>query len=134
MKLRLRFTFILVLFLLTIQAQGQATPRSSVSERARAKGVHPAIDVTQQCSECHEAESQQWAASKHGPSMIKCLMCHGAVNLNFIPKPAPDRCLGCHGEIVRTLNAGAPTAGKTCFQCHAPHSLDPHVHQTGKKP
>ena len=134
MKLQLRLTFILVLFLPTIQAHGQSTTHSGVSGGARAKRVHPSIEVTQQCSVCHAAEYQQWVASKHGQSMIKCLMCHGAVNVNFIPKPEPGRCIACHGDIVRTLNSGAPTAGKTCFQCHSPHLLDPHVHQTGEKP
>jgi hypothetical protein len=134
MKLR---TIVLILIGLcafgdVAQAQQFKKPRAGATRQQAA--IHPVIDPgTQQCSDCHAAESRQWAASKHGQSMVKCLICHGAVNANFIPKPAPDRCIACHASIVRDLNKGAPTAGKTCFQCHAPHSLDPHIHQTGEK-
>jgi len=101
------------------------------SHKGRAPAVHPAITNAQQCADCHGVEFEQWKTSKHGQGLVKCLVCHGAVDSNFIPKPGAGRCLACHGEMVRNLNTAAPTKGKTCFSCHSPHSLDPHARPAG---
>jgi len=110
-------------------AAQRTKPSKSPSTKALVK--HPAIEATLECSDCHEAESKEWTASKHGQALVKCLGCHGSIQENFIPKPAAGRCLACHGALVRNLDAVALTKGKSCFQCHAPHTLDPHISQTG---
>jgi hypothetical protein len=125
-----RLLILTMLLSVTLLFGAQET-RSSKSGGNTVKAQHPAIEAMQVCSDCHPAEDREWAASKHGQDLVKCLVCHGSVQENFIAKPAVDRCLACHGEIVRGLAAAARTKGKGCFQCHAPHSLDPHVLQTG---
>lgn len=110
-----------------------ATPfAASQSKKVPAKPVkHPQIEANQACADCHSAEASEWKSSKHGQAVVKCLVCHGAVESNFIPQPTAVRCLACHGENVRHLDDRPPTKGKTCFACHAAHSLDPHVHTAG---
>jgi len=118
-----------IILLLLIAAQ-PALARKRASEAKGAK-VHPEVPASQQCSECHSEESSDWQASKHGQALVKCLVCHGAVEANFIAKPTAVRCLACHGEDVRHLNDRAPTRGKSCFACHSPHALNPHSHKEG---
>ena len=101
------------------------------SHKGQAPAVHPEITNAQQCADCHREEFELWKTSKHGQGVVKCLVCHGAVDSTFIPKPGAGRCLACHGEVVRNLNTAAPTKGKTCFSCHSPHSLDPHARPAG---
>jgi len=98
---------------------------------AKASASHPAVEATQQCSDCHSEESSAWQSSKHGQALVKCLVCHGAVESDFIPKPTAARCLACHGENVAHLNDSPPTKGKSCFDCHAPHALKAHSHTEG---
>ncbi len=108
-------------------------PATAKQRRGKRSGAptHPAVAASQQCSDCHSEESADWQASKHGQALVKCLICHGAVESNFIPKPAAERCVACHGENVRHLNDRAPSKGKSCFDCHSPHLLNPHPHTGG---
>ena len=103
------------------------------SKRPSAKAVprHPAVAASQECGDCHGEEFTEWQSSKHGQAMVKCLVCHGAIESDFIPKPASARCIACHGENVRHLDDRPPTKGKSCFACHSPHLLNPHSHEKG---
>jgi hypothetical protein len=116
--------FLLFLILPTGCAKKKAKPSA-------ASASHPEVEATQQCSDCHSDEAAAWQSSKHGQALVKCLVCHGAIESNFIPKPTATRCLACHGENVRHMNDGPPTQGKSCFDCHSPHALNPHSHPEG---
>jgi hypothetical protein len=116
--------FLLLLILPTGCAKQKAKPSGAAA-------THPEVEASQQCSDCHSEEAAAWQTSKHGQALVKCLVCHGAVESNFIPKPTAARCLACHGENVRHLNDSPPTKGKSCFDCHAPHALKAHSHMEG---
>jgi hypothetical protein len=87
--------------------------------------THPQIDAQQKCGECHDAEVKQWDQSRHATGGVLCLVCHGAVNDNFIPKPALQRCRGCHAAIVESMMTTKSKSPKlnVCFTCHQPHTL-----------
>jgi len=117
--------FFFLLLTLQLGFAGKKPTHSAASPR------HPEVASSQQCSDCHSEEFAQWQSSRHGRAVVKCLVCHGAVESNFIPKPTATRCLACHGEKVRHMNDGPPTKGKSCFDCHSPHALNPHSHKEG---
>jgi ABC-type nickel/cobalt efflux system permease component RcnA len=87
--------------------------------------THPQIDVARQkCGDCHDAEAKQWDQSRHATGGAPCLVCHGAVDDNFVPKPALQRCQGCHAAIVEAMMTRARTSKvNVCFTCHQPHTL-----------
>jgi len=100
-----------------------------------AKGAaHPAVDAAESCEGCHAEVTpkpyQLWFDGRHGLMGVKCVVCHGSVGSGFTRKPKADRCGGCHGE-----NAAAMSVpffkGKSCFSCHHPHALNPHVAAAG---
>lgn len=104
--------------------------RPAVAVQAAQAAVHPKVDAAQECEACHEKQTPRvhklWAASKHGTNLVKCFMCHGALDApDFTRKPAPDRCEPCHDEQVASLQAPS-MKGKTCFNCHDTHALSPH--------
>lgn len=103
--------------------------RAVVAQTGQA-AIHPKVDASQECDACHEKETPRvyklWAASEHGANLVKCFMCHGALDTpDFTRKPAPDRCEPCHDEQVASLQAPL-LKGKTCFNCHEAHALSPH--------
>ena len=96
----------------------------------KGRGGHPAVGEDQDCRGCHARRSpksfQAWAQGKHGLDLVTCVVCHGAIGADFRPRPAADRCAGCHPEQAASL--AAPFAkGKDCFGCHPAHGLDPHA-------
>lgn len=117
----------LILFLLVFF---QPSPAKQAA-KAKKGGTHPDVPAAQQCSDCHGDEFADWQAGKHGQAVVKCLVCHGAIESNFIPKPTAARCLACHGEIVRHPNEHAQAKGKGCFACHDAHRLNPRSHKPG---
>jgi len=129
-NLPLLFAVVIVSIVFPLGAQ---TKKPAPTPAKKPTPTHIAIDALQRCSECHEAESAQWTNSKHGQGMVQCLACHGSVHENFIPRPGNDRCVACHGSLVRNLGESKVARGKQCFQCHTPHTLDPHAAMTGGK-
>lgn len=93
---------------------------------AKAAVKHPKIEPQQECSDCHEDEFNQWQSSRHGLNQVKCLVCHGSVQENFIAKPSPARCEACHDQKFAQLKSDPFMKGKSCFTCHPPHTLRPH--------
>lgn len=108
---------------LSAQPTKGKAPRKAIPVR------HPEVATTDECDACHADLTpevvQQWRGSAHGMNLVKCFVCHGSAGADFARRPAPDRCLGCHGEQVATLT-GPFMKGKTCFTCHQPHALGPH--------
>jgi cytochrome c553 len=99
---------------------------SGQQSSANTKATHPQIDAAlQKCEDCHGSEAKQWNQSRHATGGAPCLVCHGAVNDNFIPKPALQRCQGCHAAIVESMMTTKTKSPKlnVCFTCHQPHTL-----------
>lgn len=82
---------------------------------------HRATD-NQECADCHIDQGEVWLYGKHGLMNVKCVVCHGSPEENFVAKPAMARCRGCHGDKVADVDA---TRGKikTCFVCHDHHTV-----------
>lgn len=87
----------------------------------------------QECYECHSAQTQVWQDGKHGLMNVKCVVCHGSTDKNFVPKPDIYRCRGCHGEKVKDVEKRLPPAARSCFLCHEHHSVTTKFHQKGGK-
>lgn len=103
-------------------------PKPKPAATEPAKDLHPDVDVTVACRDCHESVTpepyQQWLASAHGVNGVMCFVCHGGFE-NFVKKPPTTRCTGCHAE--QTGSLGTPfMKGKDCFSCHPAHRLSPH--------
>jgi hypothetical protein len=91
---------------------------------AYAKGKkHIEISVEQACSECHSAQNDVWETGKHAIMGVKCVVCHGDPNRNFVAKPGPERCEGCHSGQVEGTAAGHKIKKRICWTCHDGHSL-----------
>ena len=84
---------------------------------------HIKTSIDQVCSECHIAENTVWESSKHGLMGVKCVVCHGDPDVNFVAKPNPERCVGCHSEQVVGAAEGHKIKQKNCWTCHDGHSL-----------
>jgi hypothetical protein len=111
---------------LSAESQTAASSKKSPNAKAAVPATHPQIDAAQQkCGDCHEAEAKQWDQSRHATGGVPCLVCHGAVDDNFIPTPALQRCHGCHAAIVETTMTVKVKTSKAnvCFTCHQPHTL-----------
>jgi hypothetical protein len=109
---------------LFVPAQAQfSTARSG--KKAIVSAKHPKVAPGQECSECHRQQTKDWDAGPHGQNLVKCLVCHGAVEEGFMAKPPVSRCESCHDRQVAQLKS-AFMKGKSCFTCHPPHALKPH--------
>ncbi|HMK55038.1 MAG TPA: cytochrome c3 family protein [Dissulfurispiraceae bacterium] len=86
---------------------------------------HPPITAEQDCEECHDSQAQVWQDSKHGLMGVKCVVCHGDPNKNFVAKPTSKRCVGCHSEQVAGTAENHKMKQKNCWTCHNGHSLKP---------
>jgi hypothetical protein len=86
---------------------------------------HPAAPPDQACSECHDKESEVWQDGKHGLMGVGCVVCHGDLDKNFIMRPSPEKCSGCHAEQVSGAALGHKARLKICWGCHDGHSLKP---------
>jgi hypothetical protein len=113
---------------LTASAQMASKGQKSTASAKPAvvSAQHPKIPAGQECSECHQQEVARWSGSPHGINLVKCLVCHGSLEENFMAKPPASRCEGCHGRQVEQLKSDSFMKGKTCFTCHPPHALLPH--------
>ena len=108
---------------------GAKAPRKAAA-RASARIVHPDVGGEQECAACHETGTpevfQAWHGSRHGMSLVKCVVCHGSTGKDFARRAPAERCRGCHGDQVDSL---ARTGVKDCFACHAPHTLAANPHR-----
>ncbi|HTF99878.1 MAG TPA: hypothetical protein VK654_04725 [Nitrospirota bacterium] len=102
---------------------------------------HAQTAPDQECSECHAAQSAAWESGKHGLMNVKCVVCHGSPEENYIPKPDTSRCIGCHASEVADLSKKKAPSEKTCAPCHDRHTLavktvpkTPFHSQGGQKP
>jgi hypothetical protein len=104
--------------------------RHALPAHAAPADEHPEVETWKSCEDCHAAETpeefQEWLAGRHGLNNVKCVVCHGSVGEDFVLRPAPDRCQGCHGQKLDSMRAPF-MKGKTCFSCHPPHRLNPHL-------
>jgi predicted deacylase len=115
-----------LIFFATAGPQMVASSKESTDPKAATPATHPQIDAAQQkCGDCHDAEAKQWDQSRHATGGVPCLVCHGAVDDNFIPKPALQRCQGCHAAIMEAMVTAKPNVPKVnvCYTCHQPHTL-----------
>lgn len=98
--------------------------------RRQKPAVHPQVDATESCEECHAGITpdvvKEWNLGKHGLHSVKCFVCHGSTGKDFVKRPPKERCVGCHAEEVASL-ARPKLAGKDCFSCHEPHPLSSHL-------
>lgn len=99
---------------------------ASESEAAVEPAEHPELDEDLPCADCHEDEADAWYGGKHGMNNIKCFVCHGSIEDNYMPEPPMERCIGCHADQVASMETEF-MEGKNCFTCHTNHSLSPHV-------
>lgn len=122
---------IMALFTIFIPAWAQITAgrQTKLSASSTIKR-HPAIGRYRECSDCHKQEFHEWDAGRHGVNLVKCSVCHGAIESNFTPRPTAKQCVGCHGQAVGELETNRFMKGKTCFTCHTPHELRPHAKAT----
>jgi predicted CXXCH cytochrome family protein len=84
---------------------------------------HVKTSADQECSECHVDQARVWLEGAHGLMGVKCVVCHGSPEENFVSKPDITRCRGCHDEEVEQVAKKKVKAEKTCFPCHDRHSL-----------
>lgn len=87
----------------------------------------------QECAECHKSQAEAWQKGKHEVMGVKCIVCHGSTEKNFIAKPDMYRCRGCHGEKVSEVEKNLPPKLRNCFLCHDRHSVTPKFHGKGGK-
>ena len=112
MAIRRLFVFILILiFIPALSAAGTKK--------------HPSVPADQACEDCHDKQAQVWQDSQHGLMGVKCVVCHGDPNKNFVAKPGPERCEGCHSGQVEGTAAGHKMKKRICWTCHDGHSLKP---------
>lgn len=102
----------------------------------QAQDVHPEIDPSNSCRDCHEEVTPEvhaeWFASAHGVNGVLCVVCHGGLD-NFVKAPRTDRCEGCHAAQTQTMDSEFMKS-KTCFTCHPPHRLLPHAEKPRPDP
>jgi hypothetical protein len=78
--------------------------------------------LDQECAECHDDQEKEWLSGKHGLMNVKCVVCHGAPEVNFAARPGLDRCVGCHADKVADVRFKLAAKEQTCFQCHERHA------------
>lgn len=90
---------------------------------AAAVKKHVKTAPDQECAECHAGQAQGWEQGKHGLMNVKCVVCHGSPEVNYVAKPGVDKCRGCHDEQVDDVMKRKAKAEKTCAPCHDRHTL-----------
>ncbi len=116
--------FVIAGFHLPAQAQ---TSAKTAGKKPVTSAKHPKVPAGQECSDCHVKQNREWEAGPHGQNQVKCLVCHGAVEEGFMARPPVSRCESCHDRQVAQLKTDSFMKGKTCFTCHPPHALKPHL-------
>jgi hypothetical protein len=100
-----------------------ADPQQKVGK----KDKHPPVDWSVSCVDCHTSQTpkavEEWSASKHGVVGVGCFICHGDGEVEFYRKPSGAQCVACHS--AQEVNF-AKLPVKTCFGCHAGHTLKFH--------
>lgn len=76
----------------------------------------------QECSECHSQQSQVWFEGRHGLMNVKCVVCHGSPDENFVSSPGLNRCRGCHSDKIEDVLKKLPRKEQSCFLCHDNHT------------
>lgn len=113
---------------LATAAQKKPAKKAPAAKQA-VKDVHPEVDPTELCRDCHEAVTPEvfsnWMAGAHGMNNVLCVVCHGGFD-NFVRRPGTTRCAGCHAVQTESL-ATEFMKGKDCFSCHPAHRLIPHA-------
>jgi hypothetical protein len=86
---------------------------------------HPAA-ASDACESCHAASTPavvaEWEGGPHGLNLVKCFVCHGPAGKELARIPAASRCDGCHAAEVASVTPKKGQA-RSCFACHAPHTL-----------
>lgn len=78
--------------------------------------------LDQDCAECHGDQEKVWLSGKHGLMGVKCVVCHGAPEVNFTAEPGLDRCIGCHADEVADVRKKMASKEQSCFSCHEHHT------------
>lgn len=89
---------------------------------------HIKTSIDQECYECHGNVMQIWQDGRHGLMNVKCVVCHGSTEKNFVARPGIERCSGCHNEKVSDVEKKLPPSAKRCTLCHDPHSVGVRFH------
>ena len=113
------------------------SPRGAApAGKQQAARSHPDTGGDQDCAGCHEKATpfvwQAWDAGPHGMALVKCQVCHGSTGKDFAPRPAADRCGGCHAAEVDST-AALRKKGVGCFDCHDPHRLAASPHRAASR-
>ena len=86
--------------------------------------VHRLIPAGDTCASCHKVVYDQWKASPHAANDVECTVCHGETTAkDFAGTPALSACDTCHAEQVAQLKSDPFKQGKTCVNCHQPHTF-----------
>lgn len=92
---------------------------------ALAVDQHPAAPGDQECVECHAEQAEVWLSGKHGLMNVKCVVCHGDPETNFVGQPAMVKCRGCHSDQVQDVEKKRSSNEQSCFLCHDNHTVAP---------
>ncbi len=95
--------------------------------------THIKTSEDQECYECHGMQTQVWQDGKHGLMNVKCVVCHGSTEKNFVARPDIYKCRGCHGEKVVDVEKKLPLKIRDCFLCHDHHAVTTKFHSEGGK-
>ncbi len=77
----------------------------------------------QDCAECHSQQSETWLDGKHGLMNVKCVVCHGSPDENFVSSPGLNRCRGCHSDKIIDVTTKLTKKEQSCFICHDNHTV-----------
>ena len=102
-----------------------AAVQPAMAQEAHARQEHhQAIPAGKTCSDCHKMTYAQWKDSPHGASDVQCTVCHGEITAQSVDAtPALSACDTCHAEQVAQLKSDPFKQGKTCVNCHQPHTF-----------
>ena len=103
--------------------------------KAHATGTHPVVpDQYTGCVTCHAKVTaqvtQDWQESKHGVTLVKCVVCHGDPDgkgsITFTAKPdTMDICARCHDPSIKRM-VEKFGEGLDCNSCHPYHQNPQH--------
>ena len=102
-----------------------AAVQPAIAQKAHAtQKHHQAIPAGKTCSDCHKMTYAQWKGSPHGAGDVQCTVCHGEITAQSVDAtPALSACDTCHAEQVAQLKSDPFKQGKTCVNCHQPHTF-----------
>ena len=102
-----------------------AAVQPAIAQQDQAKHIfHRLIPAGDTCSSCHKVVYDQWKASPHAANGVECTVCHGETTApDFAGTPALSTCDTCHTDQVAQLKSDPFMKGKTCVNCHSPHTF-----------